>query len=186
MHNWSTFKTISTSAGIWALLGKTGGTLKMCLFFPALTPQTSWEEEEERGRVALKLSPSCFMIPLPLFVHSLPFLWFCKWGVWDAASSVKPLCWHQRKKKGGGQKREKTKRQSGLKEQPGFGRGSRSYGKSAGSALQQSGGRMEEEGWIGVLAMSPLWCAFVLSAIRLLSSTPPYAHKHTLTEIWLT
>ena len=52
----------------------------------------------------------------------------------------------KRKKKRAGEKKKKkkTKRQSGLKEQPGSGSGGRSYGKSAGSALQQRGGRLDE------------------------------------------
>lgn len=37
------------------------------------------EDEEERGRALLLLSPSCFVILLS--IRSLPFLWFCKWGV---------------------------------------------------------------------------------------------------------
>lgn len=42
----------------------------------------------------------------------------------------------EKKKKRG----QKTKRQSGLKQQP----GGRSYGKSAGSALEQRGGTLDE------------------------------------------
>lgn len=69
---------------------------------------------ERRRRVTLKLSPSCFLIPLSLFVRSLPLLWFCKWDVWEAGSSVKPLCWHQQKKKGGW-KKQRPKDKAALK-----------------------------------------------------------------------
>lgn len=67
--------------------------------------------------------------------------------------------------------REKTERQSGLKVQPGFGRsGGGRYGKSAGSALQQRGGKLDERErrkrgageWKGAGDESPLMCLCAL------------------------
>lgn len=80
--------------------------------------------------------------------------------------------------------REKTERQSGLKVQPGFSRsGGGSYGKSAGSALQQRGEKLDERErrkrgageWKGAGDESPLMCLCALCH----SASLIHSWKHT-------
>lgn len=153
--------------------GNWGETLKMCF---------SWYQDgrmrrrEEEYRSSCPHLVLCFFFPFTLFL-------FCGFVnevcVREAWSSLLTSAKKKRERE-----REKTKRQSGLKEQPGF--GGRNYGKSAGSALQQRAGRLDErrrERGVGaVLARSLLWCVFVLCATQLLSST----HGNTHTQTWHT
>lgn len=149
-----------------------------------LTP--SREDEEEGGRAIATAVPILFCASsFRSFFFSL-FCGFvnevCERGMKLCEATLLTSAEKKKKKK---KEREKTKRQSGLKEQPGFGSGGRSYGKSAGSALQQRGGRLdererereEEGGWRGAGDESPLMCLCALCHPASLIHS--WKHTHT-------
>lgn len=142
-------------------------------------------DAEAVERASPQLSPSCFVQLLSIRSSSVFCGFLNEVCLGEAWISVKPLCWHQREKKKrkreGGRGSRKTKRQSGLKEQPGF-----------GGRVQAQRCYKDEGGWMrvtekwggggggGVLVKSLLWCSFVLCATQLLSS--PYGNTHTLRQ----
>lgn len=140
------------------------------------------EDKEERGRALLLLSPSCFVILLS--IRSLPFLWFCKWGVCvkEAWSTVSPALLTSAKKR---EREKRPKDKAALK----CSRASAGAAAGATARVQAQRCNKEERSWMREregkggresgrgLVMSLLWCVFVLCATRRLSSTHGNTHR---------
>lgn len=153
-----------------------GGFWK-CIFLDAKTGWWGGGRREE-GRALLLLSPSCFAILLP--IRSLPFLWFCKWGVCEGGMKhcEATLLTSAEKKR---ERERRPKDKAALK----------CSRASAGATARVQAQRCNKEGsWMRargreeggresgrVLVMSRLWCVFVLCATQLLSSTHGNTHR---------
>lgn len=103
--NWSTLKQNPSpqQGNVFALWDELGGNFENLFFLmPRQREGKHWH--------------SCPLLVFAPLLSIRSFLWFSKWGVLErqARSSVKPLCWHQRKKERERERWRKTKRQSGL------------------------------------------------------------------------